>query len=56
MPPFFSSFKCGAGQIFLPNPPDSDTVQLQQGHRCSSQSCAFNTVAVQNGGCCGSTY
>ena len=32
---------------FLPHPPDSDTVQPHQHHRCSSQSRVFNTVAVQ---------
>jgi hypothetical protein len=32
---------------FLPHPPDSDTVQLHQDHRCSSRSRVFNTVAVQ---------
>ena len=32
---------------FLPHPPDSDTVQLHQDRRCSSQLRVFNTVAVQ---------
>jgi len=31
----------GAGYICLPHPPDSDTVQHQPHHRCSSQSRAF---------------
>ena len=40
----------------MPCPPDSDTVQLHQHHRCSSQSRASNTLAVQNGGCFERTY
>jgi hypothetical protein len=40
----------------LPQPLNSETVQLHLDHWCSSQSCTLNTGAVKNGGCFGHTY
>jgi hypothetical protein len=49
-------YKCGSGQSLLHYPPDSDTVLFHQDHRYSGESCAFNAVAVQNGGVLRRTY
>jgi len=44
------------GVELLAYPSDSDTVQLHHDHRCSSQSRAFNTLAVQLADVVGRTY
>jgi hypothetical protein len=52
MPLFFLSFflLCQR-ESSLSYPPGRDTVQLNQDHRCSNQSRAFNTAPVSHGGC-----
>lgn len=50
------------GRFSCLTPPDSDTIQIHQYHRCSSQSNMFNmaaaaaAAAVQNGRSHGRTY
>jgi len=38
-----------APDSFLPHPPESDTVQLQEDHRCYSKSRALHIAAVKYG-------